>query len=163
MYLLETAHSSFCSRRIAPTSRVIAFSLGKMPTTLVRRLISPLRRSSGFGRMQLLAVLPGEAHVGEDVVLGLVHEGGELWRLGPELVGDQAPLCGGTVGIVLGKRGCDEGGDDAPALPAGMGQQVAHEADAAPLSSCAEDPGRGGLHPVGASQSKLIQTYSKLG
>ena len=39
MYLLETAHSSFCSRRIAPTSRVIAFSLEKMPTTLVRRLI----------------------------------------------------------------------------------------------------------------------------
>ena len=29
MYLLETAHSSFCSRRIALTSRVIASSLGK--------------------------------------------------------------------------------------------------------------------------------------
>ena len=64
------------------------------------------------------------------------------------MVGDQAPLCGGTVGIVLGKRGCDEGGDDAPALPAGMGQQVAHEVDAAPLSSCAEDPGRGGLQAL---------------
>ena len=73
------------------------------------------------GRMQLLVVLPGEAHVGEDVVLGLVHEDGELWRLGPELVGDQAPLCGGTVGIVLGEGGCDEGGDDAPALLAGRG------------------------------------------
>ena len=48
MYLLETALSSFCSRRIAPTSRVIASSLGKMPTTLVRRLIAPLRRSSGL-------------------------------------------------------------------------------------------------------------------
>ena len=51
----------------------------------------------------------------------LDHEGGELWRLGLELVGDQAPLCGGTVGIVLGKCGCDEGGDDAPALLAGKG------------------------------------------
>ena len=40
MYLLETAHSSFCSRRMAPTSRVMAASLGKMPTTLVRRLTS---------------------------------------------------------------------------------------------------------------------------
>ena len=119
-----------------------------MPTTLVRRLISPLRRSSRVGRMQFLAVLPVEAHIGEDVVLGLVHEGGELWRLGLELVGDQAPLCGGTVGIVLGKRGCDEGGDDAPALLAGMGQQVAHEVDAAPLSSCAEDPGCGGLQAL---------------
>ena len=55
-------------------------------------------------------------------MLGLVHEGGELWRLGLELVGDQAPLCGGTVGIVLGKRGCDEGGEAEttrrPCLPA---------------------------------------------
>jgi hypothetical protein len=34
-----TAHSSFCSRRIAPTSLTIASSLGKMPTTSVRRLI----------------------------------------------------------------------------------------------------------------------------
>jgi hypothetical protein len=29
-------------------SRTIAASLGKMPTTSVRRLISPLRRSIGF-------------------------------------------------------------------------------------------------------------------
>ena len=29
-----------------------------------------------------------------------------------------------------------------------MGQQVAHEVDAAPLSSCAEDPGRGGLQAL---------------
>ena len=42
----------------------------------------------------------------------------------------------------------DEGGGDAPALLAGMGQQVAHEVDAAPLSSCAEDPGRGGLQAL---------------
>jgi hypothetical protein len=38
----------FCSSRIAPTRRVIASSLGKMPTTSVRRLISPLRRSIGL-------------------------------------------------------------------------------------------------------------------
>ena len=40
-----TAHSSFCSNKIAPTSRTIASSLGKIPTTSVRRLISPLSRS----------------------------------------------------------------------------------------------------------------------
>jgi hypothetical protein len=40
-----TAHSSFRSSRIAPTRRVIASSLGKMPTTSVRRLTSPLSRS----------------------------------------------------------------------------------------------------------------------
>ena len=34
-----------------PTRRVIASSLGKMPTTLVRRLTSPFSRSSRIGRM----------------------------------------------------------------------------------------------------------------
>lgn len=42
MYLDRwTAHSSLCSRSRAPTSRTMASSLGKMPTTSVRRLISP--------------------------------------------------------------------------------------------------------------------------
>ncbi|RVK93801.1 diguanylate cyclase [Sinorhizobium meliloti] len=49
MYLARcTAHSSFCSSRIAPTRRTMASSLGKMPTTSVLRLISPLRRSIGL-------------------------------------------------------------------------------------------------------------------
>jgi len=46
MYLPRwTAHSSFCSSSNAPTRRMMASSLGKMPTTSVRRLIS---RSSGL-------------------------------------------------------------------------------------------------------------------
>jgi hypothetical protein len=40
------ASSPFCSRRIATAGRRIAVSLGKMPTTSARRLISPFRRSS---------------------------------------------------------------------------------------------------------------------
>lgn len=49
MYLARcTAHSSFCSSRIAPTRRTMASLLGKMPTTSVLRLISPLRRSIGL-------------------------------------------------------------------------------------------------------------------
>jgi hypothetical protein len=43
-----TTQSSFCSSRIAPTTRVIVSSLEKMSMTSVRRLISPLRRSSGW-------------------------------------------------------------------------------------------------------------------
>lgn len=43
-----TAHSSFCSSSNAPTRRTMASSLGTMPTTSVRRLISPLRRSMGL-------------------------------------------------------------------------------------------------------------------
>lgn len=37
-----------CSSRIAPMRRTMASSLGKRPTTSVRRLISPLRRSIGL-------------------------------------------------------------------------------------------------------------------
>jgi hypothetical protein len=49
MYLARwTAHSSFCSSSSAPTRRTMASSLGKMPTTSVPRLISPLRRSIGL-------------------------------------------------------------------------------------------------------------------
>jgi len=43
-----TAHSSSCSRRIAPTSRMTAAGFGKMPTTFERRVISLLSRFSGF-------------------------------------------------------------------------------------------------------------------
>ena len=42
-----TAHSSFCSSSKAPTSRTMASSFGKMPTTSVRRLISPFRDFPG--------------------------------------------------------------------------------------------------------------------
>src|SRR3954463_4237724 len=40
----------------APTSLMTAGSLGKMPTTSARRLISRLSRSSGFGAARLAAV-----------------------------------------------------------------------------------------------------------
>ena len=38
-----TVHSSVCSMRMAPTSRRMEASLGKIPTTSVLRLISPFR------------------------------------------------------------------------------------------------------------------------
>lgn len=57
-----TAFSSFCSSSSAPTRRVIDSSLGKMPTTSVRRLISPLRRSSGFDRVDFRSVILRESH-----------------------------------------------------------------------------------------------------
>merc|ERR1712039_974238 len=43
----------------------------------------------------------GEGHVGQHVVLGIVHAGAELWPAGTQLVGDLAPdLCrGGMVGL----------------------------------------------------------------
>lgn len=65
--------------------------------------------------VQLCPVLLGEGHVGEHVRLGLVHKGGELRDLGAELVGHAAPLLPGSLGVVLGEGGGDEGRDDAPA------------------------------------------------
>jgi hypothetical protein len=41
------------------------------------------------GGVKLDPVLGREAHVSEHVRLGVVHQCGELWQLGPELVGDR--------------------------------------------------------------------------
>ena len=58
----------------------------------------------------------GKAHIGEHVVLGLVHEACELGQFRPQLIGHLAPLRFGGLGAVLGEGGGDEGGDDAPLL-----------------------------------------------
>ena len=64
----------------------MAVSLGKMPTTSVRRLISPFRRSNGF--VELDPMGGREAHVGQHVGLGRVHQNGELAQEGgPERLG----------------------------------------------------------------------------
>ena len=50
-------------------------------------------------------MLLGEGHVGEDVLLRLVEQGGELGQLGADLVRDRAPLRPGGAGVVLGEGG----------------------------------------------------------
>ena len=45
-HALSSCQCSSCSSSTAPTRRVIEASFGKIPTTLVRRLTSSLRRSS---------------------------------------------------------------------------------------------------------------------
>jgi hypothetical protein len=81
--------------------------------------------------MDLGPVLLGEGHVGENVLLGLVQERGDL-----------APLGLGGVGMILGEGGGDEGRHHAPAAPAGMGERVAHEVHPAALPGGAEHAGR---------------------
>jgi hypothetical protein len=83
--------------------------------------------------MDLGPVLLREAHVGEDILLGRVEQGGELGQLGAHLVGDLTPLRIGRVGMVLREGGGDEGRDDAPAAPPSIGQSVAHEGHPAAL------------------------------
>jgi hypothetical protein len=56
--------------------------------------------------VQLGAVRLRKAHIGQHVGLHVIHHGGELGRFGARLVGDLAPLCAGTDGIFLGRRGC---------------------------------------------------------
>src|SRR5712691_7807142 len=99
---------------MAPTRQVMAATLGKMPTTWMRRLISPLSRSSGLVEWSS-AGDPWEGHIGEHVGLGFVRQGGEFGHLGPELVGNTAPLGAGGFGIVLGEGGTHEFGHHAPA------------------------------------------------
>jgi hypothetical protein len=84
-------------------------------------------------------MLSGEAHAGEHVGLGLVHQGSELGDLGSQLIGDAPPLCLGLIGVVLGEGGGDEGRDDAPATAAGVSQDVAHEVDAGVVEKVSED------------------------
>ena len=100
----------------------MASALGKMPTTSVRRLISPLSRSSGlalwiFGRWSPLSrgQAFGKAHEGENIGFGLIHQDGELCHLGSELIGHLRPLAAGHFSVFLGKGGGDEGSDDPPA------------------------------------------------
>jgi hypothetical protein len=52
-----------------------------MPTTSVRRLISPLSRSSGLMEWIFGPVIFREAHEGQYVGLRFVHEGSELRHL----------------------------------------------------------------------------------
>ena len=124
-----------------------------------------------IGRVELGAVLLGEAHVGQHVGLGLVHQVRQLGHLGAELVGHLAPLGLGGHGILLGEGGGDEGRHHAPALLAGMGEEVAHEVDPAPLPGGVEDPGGAGLeafvvigdHQFHAAQAAPGQGAQELG
>ena len=72
-----------------------------MPTTSARRLTSLFRRSSEFVECSLVLCGRREGHVGEHVVLAVVHELAELGPAFPELVGDVAPGLSGNVLVGL--------------------------------------------------------------
>lgn len=100
-----------CSRRIRHRAR--------------KRLVDLIRR------VQFRPVCGGERHVGEDVLLGAVHQRRELGHLWAELVGDGAPLPLRSLRVGLGVGGADPGGDDAALGLARMGQGVAGEVNPA--------------------------------
>ncbi len=79
--------------------RGMAASFGKIPMTSLWRLISPLKRSSGFVLCKFGPPLGWEIHVGENVCLGIIHQRHdreahlfvEIWRL-PSFLQSRAVL-----------------------------------------------------------------------
>jgi hypothetical protein len=53
-------------------------------------------------------MIPGEAHEGEDVGFGPIHQGGELGHFGPELMADLAPLGPSRLAILPDEGDGDE-------------------------------------------------------
>jgi hypothetical protein len=106
----------------ADPRRVMASSLGKMPTTSVRRLISPITRSSGWSSATLPGAGQGRSCRPARRSRPRPSAHSQLGHLGPDLVGNEAPRPLGGFGAVLGKGSGDEGRDDAPTLAAGMGE-----------------------------------------
>jgi hypothetical protein len=73
-----------------------------------------------------------------------VEEVGKLGQLGADW---SAPLCRCGFGVILSKRGGDEGGDNEPSALVGMRQRIAHEVLA---------PGHGSLDAlVGVADDQL--------
>ena len=78
-----------------------------------------------------------EAHEGEDVSLGFIHERGQLRDFGAQLIRNLAPLLARCLGIFLDEGSADEGGNDTTALATGVGQDIAHEVHPTALPGCA--------------------------
>ena len=82
------------------------------------------------GAVQLGPVRCREGHVGEHVVLGVLHERGEPWEPRPQLVGDVAPEVAGGGPVGLDEDLADRPGDHGVVAPRDMAQHVAHEVHA---------------------------------
>ena len=130
-------------------------------------------------------MLRRERHVGEDVVLAVVHQRGQLWPAGPELVGDLAPGLPSVVLVGL-QEGLAQGrGDHRVLALRHVGERVAHpstaelsirsrrdgdpkiaEGHAAALPSGAEDTGDRLLEPfvgIGDDQLHALQATAHQG
>ncbi len=133
---------------MAPTRRMIAASLGKMPTTSVRRLTSPLRRSSGLVEWILARCSLGKESCRRGRLPRPGRAARRVWVAWAGLGRRHAPLGLGGAGVVLGEGGGDERRHHAPAAPAGMGERVAHEVHPAALPGGPEHARDRGLDAV---------------
>ena len=113
-----------------------------MPTTVLRRLISLLTRSSG-----LVDHTRWIGHVREHVGLGLIHRLGDLGELPPVLIGQSAPLrlCLGVV--LLGEVGEHHCRDHALVALGHIGEDAAQEVRPAALPARVEHLADGAFEP----------------
>ena len=93
------------------TRRSTEASFGKMPTTLVRRLISAFTRSSGFVDQIFGPVRDREGGEGEEVLVGVDEHVGDVGELELERGGDLVELVGDVVPVGLGEDRADRRGD----------------------------------------------------
>src|SRR5262245_56189504 len=96
---------------MAPTSRITARALGKMPTTSVRRLTLLVQAFLRVVGPDLAPVVLWKRQIGQHLVLGLIQELGDTWEASTQLVGDAAPLFTSGGGIRVDEHRADGGGD----------------------------------------------------
>jgi hypothetical protein len=99
----------------------------------------------GDGAVELGPVLAGKVHEGQHVLLGGIHQTGQLRHLGAELVGNPAPLGVSSGSISFGISGADPGQNDAALGLAGMGGGVTTEMHAVGLPGGPEHLAHRGL------------------
>jgi len=118
--------------------RAITASLGKMPTTSVRRLISALTRSSGSSMRSVFDALSKSPRTPTRRAWHAEH-GRELRKLRGELIGDDVPLLSCRYHAFLREQRVDEREHHLPLTLAGVSEGIAHEMHAATLTCCLED------------------------
>lgn len=74
-------------------------------------------------------MLGREGHIGQDVLLGRVHERGQLRELAAHLIRHKPPPGLRRRMVGLGKGRGDEGRDHPAAVLAGMGERIALEVE----------------------------------
>ncbi len=139
---LWTARASFRSTRIAPVSRVTAFSWGKMPTTLVFRLISPWRHSSGLVTHSLARCAAGKVSEARTSCSASSSRAASYGTSCLSWSATRSPWAEALAASSWAQTVATQA-----ALLAGRGEQVAHALHAAAPPRGTEDMHRGGLQP----------------
>ena len=138
----SSCQCSCCSSNTAPTRRMIEASLGKMPTTLVRRLMEELAERTSrcdvdplqqVGAPDLAPVVLGEVAERQHVLLGLVHERSGFGKALRQRGGQIIPARLDLRGCFLGKHAAQGSGDHALVSFRDALEQVAGEMHPAAL------------------------------